>query len=514
MERRNRSAIWNHFDKSENLKAKCKYCSQNISIASGSLGNLSRHMKAKHPTLKTVAEREIQGPLADGQNLDNVPHLLEPQPATSNMQDERLVRMIVKEYQPISIVEDKEFKKFVNMLNPGYSLPTRKTISQTLIPNLYLSELEKLKNRMQYMYRYTYEKEQQRLQYLFETVTITDTESDHDSDEDEISSHQLESCSSNQIIDKGEEYLDSESDCDEADFVQEPLEAHGSNEEANITYFEPPLSNTLSFLGKDKQTRWKKVSPLPKNTKTRSENIIKVLPGPKEIIDTIVIHTNEMIEGIQANFARDRDANFTNSDEIHALLGLLYLAGKYKASHLNLDDLWKADGSGIEIFRLMAVRPGDPKFEETLLRWNDELKNECDSDNGGSDYEDNVSVQSESDSTVLDEDSEEEPTADQVEITRKEKNGHLWSSEPQYRTRTPRRNIVVRVPGPKGIAKNVSTELEAWKLFVSDDVINKIVLYTNMEIGRQKSNYSQDCGYINNTDDTEILALIGLLYIS
>ncbi|CAH2002487.1 unnamed protein product [Acanthoscelides obtectus] len=186
MVRRNRSAIWNHFDKSENLKAKCKYCSQNISIANGSLGNLSRHMKAKHPTLKTVAEREIQGPLADGQNLDNVPHLLEPQPATSNMQDERvntavhlkypvssstlreyfvrpvpsskaknldlqLVRMIVKEYQPISIVEDKEFKKFVNMLNPGYSLPTRKTISQTLIPNLYLSELEKLKNRMQYV---------------------------------------------------------------------------------------------------------------------------------------------------------------------------------------------------------------------------------------------------------------------------------------------------------------------------------------------------------------------------
>ncbi|CAH1984320.1 unnamed protein product [Acanthoscelides obtectus] len=130
------------------------------------------------------------------------------------------------------------------------------------------------------MYRYTYKKEQQRLQYLFETVTITDTESDHDSDEDEISGHQLESCFSNQIIDEGEEYLDSESDCDEADFVQEPLEAHSSSEEANITYFEPPLSSTLSFLGKDKQTRWKKVSPLPKNTKTRSENIIKVLPGP------------------------------------------------------------------------------------------------------------------------------------------------------------------------------------------------------------------------------------------
>lgn len=62
--------------------------------------------------------------------------------------DLQLVKMIVKEYQPISIVEDIEFKTFVNMLNPGYSLPTRKTISNTLIPNLYLSELDKLKIRV------------------------------------------------------------------------------------------------------------------------------------------------------------------------------------------------------------------------------------------------------------------------------------------------------------------------------------------------------------------------------
>lgn len=45
--------------------------------------------------------------------------------------------MIVKEYYPFIIVEDVEFIKLVNMLNPGYSLPSRKTLSTSLLPVLY-----------------------------------------------------------------------------------------------------------------------------------------------------------------------------------------------------------------------------------------------------------------------------------------------------------------------------------------------------------------------------------------
>lgn len=45
--------------------------------------------------------------------------------------------MIVKEYQPFSIVDDPEFRKFVCMLCPGYKLPSRKTVSNSLIPQIY-----------------------------------------------------------------------------------------------------------------------------------------------------------------------------------------------------------------------------------------------------------------------------------------------------------------------------------------------------------------------------------------
>lgn len=164
----------------------------------------------------------------------------------------------------------------------------------------------------------------------------------------------------------------------------------------------------------------------------------------------------------------------------------------------------------------MAVRPDDPKFEETLLRWYDELENEPDSDNGGTDYEDHVSIQSDRESTYSMDESEEESEAEE-QVPRKVikgKNGHIWSTELPCRTRTPKRNIVSCIPGPKGAAKNISTELEAWKLFFSSDVIDIIVLHTNMEIERQREKYVANCGFVNETDVDEILALIGLLYMA
>ncbi|KAJ8945554.1 hypothetical protein NQ318_020400 [Aromia moschata] len=216
------------------------------------------------------------------------------------------------------------------------------------------------------MNQYSYEKEQRLLQHLMETV------------------------------DTDEEYLDADSDLDEEPNLEQGEEGQLNHEqddspsrESSEEDIATASRNSLTFVGKDKQTRWKKISPMPRTTKTRSENIVKVLPGPSrltknfkspleiwkfffcdEIINIIVVYTNKMIETVQASFSRDRDANFTDSEEIYALLGLLYLAGKYRASHLNLDDLWKADGSGIEIFRLvMSLRRF--RFLMRVIRFDD-----------------------------------------------------------------------------------------------------------------------------------------------
>jgi len=49
--------------------------------------------------------------------------------------DNDLVRMIVKEYHLLSLVEDAEFGRYVQMLCPGYhNIPSRKTQSDSLMP--------------------------------------------------------------------------------------------------------------------------------------------------------------------------------------------------------------------------------------------------------------------------------------------------------------------------------------------------------------------------------------------
>lgn len=51
--------------------------------------------------------------------------------------DTQFVKMIVKGYRPFDMAEDEEFKKFVALVNPNYSIPCRKTVSSSLIPQLY-----------------------------------------------------------------------------------------------------------------------------------------------------------------------------------------------------------------------------------------------------------------------------------------------------------------------------------------------------------------------------------------
>ncbi len=62
--------------------------------------------------------------------------------------DEQLAKMIVKQYCPFTIVESEEFKKFVQTVNPGYSLPSRKTISSRLIPELYEKCAEQVRDHL------------------------------------------------------------------------------------------------------------------------------------------------------------------------------------------------------------------------------------------------------------------------------------------------------------------------------------------------------------------------------
>lgn len=169
------SNIWNHFSEEDNKKGKCNYCSETVSFTSGTLGNLSRHLKRKHPTISTApVERQVPVGVADVDDAQSFQthlstvaeqHSSQPtEPKTKRTQpsikdytvrplppnkknkiDQQLLLMIAKEYHPLSLVNDEEFKKFVSLLNPSYTLPTRKTLSESLLPQLYMQLKERVK---------------------------------------------------------------------------------------------------------------------------------------------------------------------------------------------------------------------------------------------------------------------------------------------------------------------------------------------------------------------------------
>ena len=53
--------------------------------------------------------------------------------------------MMAVDYQPYSLVGDAGFRKVLKVAEPRYILPSRITFSRSIIPNMYESEVGKMK---------------------------------------------------------------------------------------------------------------------------------------------------------------------------------------------------------------------------------------------------------------------------------------------------------------------------------------------------------------------------------
>lgn len=89
----------------------------------------------------------------------------------------------------------------------------------------------------------------------------------------------------------------------------------------------------------------------------------------------------------------------------------------------------------------------------------------------------------------------------------------VWSKTEPPASTTLLKNISTEVAGVKGPAKNAKSPLEAWELFFYSSVIKNITLFTNqrLEILQKSFTRPRDCLL---TDDEEIRAFLGLLYLS
>ena len=59
--------------------------------------------------------------------------------------NDRLLKMIVQNLRPFSIVDDTGFCAFVAALEPSYSLPSRLTVSREWLPSIYCNAMDGVK---------------------------------------------------------------------------------------------------------------------------------------------------------------------------------------------------------------------------------------------------------------------------------------------------------------------------------------------------------------------------------
>jgi len=129
---------------------------------------------------------------------------------------------------------------------------------------------------------------------------------------------------------------------------------------------------TVVFIGKDKTQRGKVKSFT--HILRRWQNILTKLPElmghvrnattpfeawscliTNEILDNIAQHTSQYILSIQPKFCHESDAKLTDKIEVKDFIGLLCLAGALRSNkqRLDLEELWGANGDGIEHFRMV-----------------------------------------------------------------------------------------------------------------------------------------------------------------
>ncbi|KAJ8948707.1 hypothetical protein NQ318_017875 [Aromia moschata] len=158
------------------------------------------------------------------------------------------------------------------------------------------------------------------------------------------------------------------SDDDNDDYVQEQ-QSDTDNEQSEKDEGEKECStsrrNVSSILGKNGH-RWSIEVPT-RLGRPRRESIVLHLPGPKreakyvrfpieswnllfneQMMNIIVLHTNEEISRKCQNALPQSYKKPTSTTEIKGFIGLLYLSGALRISNSNIDELWSVKyGNGI-----------------------------------------------------------------------------------------------------------------------------------------------------------------------
>lgn len=178
------SEVWDYFRKNNNKPehVTCELCKKELSYKSCSTTSLIRHLSTQH-SIECISTRKrcrsSQSSSSSSTTTTSSSHnasqsssvctskpgglLWQPTLQTVIKRKEKLhstsdkakkvtlkvVKMICKDLQPLSVVEDEGFRDLLCELEPRYVLPTRTTFRQTIVPKVYQAAVTQLKSLIQ-----------------------------------------------------------------------------------------------------------------------------------------------------------------------------------------------------------------------------------------------------------------------------------------------------------------------------------------------------------------------------
>ena len=128
MKRAKRSAVWDHFTRKDD-KVHCSYCDA-VFIYHSTTSPLIYHLRNIHPTVNSseastsggLQQQTIQATLARRMCDDK----------RANEITKPIVNMIVKDMLPLSLADGEGFREVMGFIEPGYRIPSRKTLTNCL----------------------------------------------------------------------------------------------------------------------------------------------------------------------------------------------------------------------------------------------------------------------------------------------------------------------------------------------------------------------------------------------
>ncbi|KAK3865123.1 hypothetical protein Pcinc_029238 [Petrolisthes cinctipes] len=179
--RRKKSLVWDFMEQVSPTSVRCIICKGTLTY-SKTTSNMTKHIQTKHPlhyaaykgeTLADSPDAPAQAAALPG-DCSECPESSQTSQTTTRSHvlqqtlhdvmakkdgykeggfkkknlDDLLTNMITTDLQPMSIVEDRGFRKFVHGLDPRYILPSRRDLTRKHIPNKYHEVVQQLKNEL------------------------------------------------------------------------------------------------------------------------------------------------------------------------------------------------------------------------------------------------------------------------------------------------------------------------------------------------------------------------------